>query len=108
MKTHNIKLVASEHIAARWMQGRSEILGLRRDGEEFPAAASIVRDSPDEEGGGNNSGFAVFLRDLSDERARERALQESQQRFQALFDMSYQFVGMLDCASSDYLGHLSV
>lgn len=80
----------AEKATARWMHGRSEIIGLRRNGEEFPASASVVR------AGLSQEGYAVILRDLSTHRERERRLQESERRYRALFDMSYQFVGMLD------------
>ncbi|MEQ8602226.1 MAG: PAS domain S-box protein [Marivibrio sp.] len=81
----------TEGTTARWMHGRREILGRRRNGEEFPARASVIRAGAEDAGG-----YAVILHDLSEERASERRLEESERRFRALFDMSYQFVGMLD------------
>ncbi|MBD2113521.1 MULTISPECIES: PAS domain S-box protein [Cyanophyceae] len=37
----------------------------------------------------------VMVRDVSDRVAAEKALRESQQRFQAIFDQMYQFIGLL-------------
>ena len=90
--THHrhVETFRAEKTTARWMHGRSEIVGLRRNGEEFPASASVIR------AGLGQEGYAVILRDLSVHRARERRLEESERRYRALFDMSYQFVGMLD------------
>jgi len=51
------------------MHDRAEILGLRRNGEAFPAEASLARlETPD------GLFFAVIIRDLSDRKANERRL----------------------------------
>ncbi|MDO9472900.1 MAG: ATP-binding protein, partial [Caulobacter sp.] len=54
------------------MHDRAEISGLRRNGETFPAEASLARlETPD------GSFFAVIIRDLSDRKANERRLLEA-------------------------------
>jgi PAS domain S-box-containing protein len=75
----------------RMMGERGEITGLRRDGTEFPAEATIF---PVEDGSG--AVFATILRDVSDRRDRERAVRESEAKFRALFDLTYQLVALLD------------
>ncbi len=77
---------------ARRMGERNEIYGLRKDGQEFAAEASI---SKFDQGGLRT--FTVVLRDISDRVAREKALKASEERLeqrvaertgelQALFD----------------------
>jgi PAS domain S-box-containing protein len=75
---------------ARMMQGRSEVVGCRRDGSEFPARIAIAR-----LGEGPDRRFVAIVRDLTEERRRQAALAESERRFRALFDLSYQFVGLV-------------
>jgi len=50
-----------------------ELVGLRADGEEFPLQASFSR-----AGGGDHVLFTVLLRDLTAQRASERAQQDAQ------------------------------
>ncbi|MBD2043690.1 PAS domain S-box protein [Microcoleus sp. FACHB-672] len=68
---------------ARKMGKRGEIAGCRKDGTEFPAEALI---SQLELAG--EKVFTVFLRDISDSKRAEAALQESEARFQAFMDHS--------------------
>jgi PAS domain S-box-containing protein len=74
----------------RLMGQRREIVGLRRNGEEFPAEASIF---PVQQQG--RKVLATMLRDISERKMRDAALYETGQRYRALFDLSYQFVGLL-------------
>lgn len=75
-------------IASRAMGERREIAGLRRDGREFPAEASLVRTS---HGGGVT--LTVLLRDVS-----ERHRREERQRF--LLEMGQVLFQSLDLAET--------
>ena len=57
------------------MHERSEVLGLRKNGEEFPAEASLAK----LETGDGCSTFATLVRDLSASKASERRLVEARQ-----------------------------
>jgi len=52
----------------RLMDARQEILGLTKDGREFPAAASVSKSRRQ-----NDTAFTVMLHDTTDRRASERA-----------------------------------
>ncbi len=69
--SHNqhIQRFAQSSGKARTMGDRSEILGRRRDGTEFPAEASISKLQI-----GNETIFTVMLRDISDRKQAERSL----------------------------------
>lgn len=62
----HVRTFADGPLDARIMAHRSEISGLRRDGEEFPAEASIARVTVDGE-----RTFMVTLRDISERRRIE-------------------------------------
>ncbi|MEG4496746.1 PAS domain S-box protein [Microcoleus sp. F10-C6] len=68
---------------ARKMGKRGEIMGRRKDGTEFPAEASISQLELTGE-----KVFTVFLRDISERKQAEAALQESEARFQAFMNAS--------------------
>lgn len=57
---------------ARYMDGRSEIFGLRKSGDEFPAEASILHLTFERQ-----PFFAAVVRDLTNSKRNERALQKS-------------------------------
>lgn len=58
---------------SRKMHKRGELVGLRKDGSEFPAMASISR-----LGSGADTIFTVILHDLTDRKRAEQALKESE------------------------------
>jgi PAS domain S-box-containing protein len=65
----HIAAFAGSGIAARRMGERSEIFGLRKDGTEFPAEASIAQ-----LGEGDKRIFMALLRDVSERKRAEREL----------------------------------
>ncbi len=68
---------------SRKMNQRGKILGLRKDGTEFPAEASISKLTLGEE-----KIFTVILNDISDRLDAETALRESEHRYQTLTEVS--------------------
>jgi PAS domain S-box-containing protein len=68
----HMQAFASSPVVARRMGERREIFGLRRDGTEFPAEASISKlDIPGGEGERRNL-FTVVLRDITDRKRSEQ------------------------------------
>jgi diguanylate cyclase (GGDEF)-like protein/PAS domain S-box-containing protein len=64
-------------VTARRMGQRAEVRGMRADGSEFPAEASISHTVVDGE-----PVYTAILRDVSEQRAVERALREAESRRQ--------------------------
>jgi PAS domain S-box-containing protein len=63
---------AASHESARRIAGRQEVFGLRRNGEEFPAEASISK-----VGVGGVTLFSVVLRDITERKSIEEALRRA-------------------------------
>ena len=76
-KGHSEHLARFSHsgVTARRMGQRAEVRGLRADGSEFPAEASISHVVVDGE-----PVYTAILRDMSEQRAVERALREAEAR----------------------------
>jgi PAS domain S-box-containing protein len=72
---HHIRAFSTSAPVSRRMGERQEILGLRKNGEEFPAEASISRFEIDSE-----RVFTVVLRDVTQRKAAEKALIDSEER----------------------------
>ncbi|MBI5855798.1 MAG: PAS domain S-box protein [Nitrospirae bacterium] len=62
--------------STRWMGGRREIIGLRKNGEEFPAEGSISKLTID-----GRDTYTAILRDISERKLVEHQLHESEERF---------------------------
>lgn len=75
------------------MAERGEVMGLHRDGREFPALVTVA-----DLGVQGGNGFIAVVRDLSIQKAQACKLAESERRYRAVFDLTYQFVGMLTAA----------
>jgi PAS domain S-box-containing protein len=71
----HVKAFSHTSVVARRMGERSEIYGLRKNGQEFIAEASISKQ--DHEG---DRTFTVVLRDITERVTREKALQASEER----------------------------
>ena len=68
-------------VASREMGGARAVYGLRSDGEEFPAEASISQ--VESEG---RKFYTVIMRDITERRRAEEALRESEERYRLLFE----------------------
>lgn len=71
----HIRAFAAARVTARQMGERSEIFGLRKDGSDFPAEASISKLEM-----AGMIAFTVVLRDISDRVSRERVVRENELR----------------------------
>lgn len=68
----HVRAFGDSPVKGRMMRERSEILGLRKNGEEFPAEASISKLT-----GSSGAIFAVVLRDVSQQKAAREELIKS-------------------------------
>jgi PAS domain S-box-containing protein len=64
-----------------------------KDGRIIPMECSATA-IPDN--AGNFTSFLIILRDVASERAITRALADSERRFRAIFNSTYQFIGLLN------------
>ena len=76
---------------SRMMSERGEVVGLRKDGSEFPLEAAITKVSV-----GGSLTYTAHLRDISDRKEKDRRLRESERRFRAIFDHAFEAIGLLD------------
>lgn len=76
---------------SRFMNERGEVAGLRKDGTEFPVEATITKVT-----GGGTPTYTAHIRDVTMRKLHNRALEESQKRFNAIFDHAFEAIGLLD------------
>jgi len=69
-------------VTTRRMAGKSEIVGLRANGEEFPLEASISQVSV-----GRKKLFTVILREITERKRAEQALREGAESYQRLVEL---------------------
>ena len=76
--------------ASRQMNERGGVLGLRKDGEEFPMEVAITKVSV-----GGALTFTAHVRDVTRRKQREEQLRESERRFRAIFEHAFEAIGLL-------------
>ncbi|MCC6489287.1 MAG: PAS domain S-box protein [Candidatus Hydrogenedentes bacterium] len=79
----------------RLMNRRIEMTALHRDGREFPVELSMTHVRI-----GDSHTFSAFIRDISERRAAERALQESEERFRILVEHAPEAIVVIDAESA--------
>lgn len=77
-------------IASRQMNERGHVVGLRKDGEEFPLEVAITKVSV-----GGALTYTAHLRDITHRKRQEEKLRESERRFRAIFDHAFEAMGLL-------------
>ena len=77
----HVQQFGNEDVSARMMKGRPSVVGLRRNGEEFPADAAISKLRQD-----GQTLYTVFLRDMTATRRLEEELRRNLDRFRLLAD----------------------
>jgi PAS domain S-box-containing protein len=94
-KVHRLHLEDFAHSgeSSRLMNRRGEVFGLRRDGSEFPAQASISKLEIDGE-----RVFTVILHDISERKQAEQAIRESEHQFRSVVDNSPSAIFLKDTA----------
>jgi PAS domain S-box-containing protein len=78
-------------LPSRMMSQRQEVRGLRRNGDEFPIEATITKVAVD-----GVLTFTAHVRDISERKAAQAALAESERRFHAMFDHAFGAIALLD------------
>ena len=97
----HIRNFAAQSEATRMMSERREIWGRRKNGEEFPAEASISKYAV-----GDETSFSVILRDVTDQRRQAQELEQQVQQRTAHLNALLQFSSdLLTTRSADDVLH---
>ncbi len=73
---------------------RGEILNRRKDGSVFPCELTVF---PLVSAHGKTLAFAGIQRDLTEPKRAEEALRQSERKFRAIFDQTFEMIGLLRC-----------
>ncbi len=84
---HHVQTFAAAHVQSLGMEERKEIIGLRKNGEEFPAQASISKF-----GAPNGVIYTTILRDVSAERAARTELLDAKLAAEAANEAKSRFL----------------
>ena len=76
---------------SRLLRRRMETIARRADGEEFPAEVTIAP-----AGKGSDLTFTAFIRDISERKRAEAALEQREKRFRTIVEKSWSGVVLLD------------
>ncbi len=96
--SHYIVNFAHAPQETRQMGERREVVGRRKNGEEFPAEASISKLTLQ-----GRTIFTAILRDVSARKQREQSLRESEERYQDLYDNAPAMFASVDAATGKVL-----
>jgi len=76
--------------ASRQMNERGHVVGLRKDGEEFPMEIAITKVTV-----GSALTYTAHMRDITLRKLQEDKLRESERRFRAIFEHAFEAIGLL-------------
>ncbi|MCE9521451.1 MAG: PAS domain S-box protein, partial [Alphaproteobacteria bacterium] len=76
--------------ASRQMNERGHVVGLRKNGEEFPMEIAITKVTV-----GSALTYTAHMRDITLRKQQEDKLRESERRFRAIFEHAFEAIGLL-------------